>query len=227
MTHMTCSMPLACQPSRQITAGEFHVAVYHPIPDEIMQIMQQYSLAKDCPMKDCHLVYLRLNHRNMQYKEQQGDLVVNIRLIDQISRVFHGLWERRFPVEKMHLIDNYYADDELSMADNNSSGLCQRAKTGQVVESFENWSKHSFGIAVDINPLPNPYVKGALVLPHNAVRYVDRSLHEAGMIYDNDDCCSAFYENGFIWGGLWDTRQDYQHFEVSEEIFQNLQTEWV
>ena len=113
----------------------------------------------------------------------------------------------------MRLIDEYEANDDLSMEDNNSSAFCFRSITGKP----QAVSNHGLGIAIDINTRLNPYIKGDIIAPLNAKKHIDRSLNEPGMIHPNDAVVKAFKGRGFTWGGDWNNVKDYQHFEFNRE----------
>ena len=118
-----------------------------------------------------------------------------------------------YPIEKIRLVDEYEADDEQSMADNNSSAFNYRTVEGQ-----EELSKHALGLAIDINPRMNPYVRGDEFFPKNAAEYLERDVekctgvHKDKMIHKNDLAYRIFRRNGFEWGGEWSHAKDYQHF---------------
>ena len=112
----------------------------------------------------------------------------------------------------MRLVDDYDADDEMSMRDNNSSCFNFRFITHST-----KISKHGLGLAVDVNTLYNPYVKGEHVEPSTAKEYTDRSKNFPYKIERGDLCFRLFAEHGFEWGGDWKSLKDYQHFEVSDE----------
>ena len=96
------------------------------------------------------------------------------------------------------------------MAANNTSAFNCRPTTGG-----SSWSEHSFGTAIDVNPLVNPYVRGAIVLPPEGAAYSDRSLDVSGMIHSGDKVVEAFAAHGWVWGGTWSSPKDYQHFSTS------------
>lgn len=106
------------------------------------------------------------------------------------------------------MIDEYSANDELSMSDNNTSSFCYR-----LVNNTKFISKHSKGLAIDINPLYNPQVKNNTVYPANGKPYIDRNKNVKGMIKKGDACYNAFILRGWKWGGNWKNVKDYQHFE--------------
>ena len=121
------------------------------------------------------------------------------------------LYDAKYQIEKIKLIDDYDANDDKSMADNNSSAFCYR-----VVDGTDVLSDHSYGMAVDINPLYNPYVRTEYgdrnILPVNATEYADRTKDFAHKIEKGDICYNAFIKRGFKWGGEWEGTVDYQHF---------------
>ena len=86
------------------------------------------------------------------------------------------------------------------------------------VDGTTKLSNHSYGTAIDINPLYNPYVKeysdGTIkILPSAATAYADRSIIDDYMIDHNDYAYLVFTSYGFSWGGDWNSVKDYQHFE--------------
>nr|WP_231127486.1 M15 family metallopeptidase [Motilibacter aurantiacus] len=93
------------------------------------------------------------------------------------------------------------------MAANNTSAYnCRKvAGTGR-------WSEHSYGRAVDVNPVQNPYVKGRVVQPAAGRAYVDRSRDAAGLLRAGEPAVEAFTARGWGWGGSWRSSKDYQHF---------------
>jgi hypothetical protein len=125
--------------------------------------------------------------------------------------IFKELFEARFPIEKIRLIDEYEANDNKSMADNNTSSFCFREIDGKPGKL----SKHSYGVAIDINPVQNPYVYMDKVSPEAGREYLDRSKVTKGMIVKDDVCYKAFINRGWTWGGDWKNEKDYQHFQKS------------
>jgi len=87
---------------------------------------------------------------------KKGELIVHRDRADEVLEIFRELLVARFPIQQIRFIDDFGGDDNASMSDNNSSALCVRPVTG----TSNRWSQHSYGTAIDINPLVNPYVKG-------------------------------------------------------------------
>jgi hypothetical protein len=93
------------------------------------------------------------------------------------------------------------------MAANNTSAFNCRAVT-----SGSSWSQHSYGNAIDINPVQNPYVSGSLVLPPAGKPYVERDPTISGLIFEPGPVTGPFLRRGWGWGGQWNSLKDYQHF---------------
>lgn len=188
---------------------EFYVS---EIPDDIFEKMQGKSYKEDCTVPREDLRYVHVLHMGFDGETKEGELVVNKAIADDVCDIFEKLYEADYPIEKIRLIDEYDADDEASMSDNNSSAFNFR-----FISHTTKISKHGLGMAVDINTLYNPYVKTVdgkrSVEPANASDYVDRSADFPYKIDHDDLCYQLFKEHGFSWGGDWQHSKDYQHFE--------------
>lgn len=179
-----------------------------PLPASVVERMTASGSWTDaCPVALEDLAYLRLGFVDFAGAAQTGEMVVAANVADQVIEIFRQLFEAGFPIERMQLVDDYGADDDLSMAANNTSAFNCRAITGGTA-----FSQHSYGDAIDINPFINPYVRGDLVLPREAATYADRANVRPGMIVPGDVVTSAFAAIGWVWGGDWETLKDYQHF---------------
>jgi D-alanyl-D-alanine carboxypeptidase len=79
-----------------------------------------------------------------------------------------------------------------------------------------SWSQHAYGLAVDVNPIQNPYVGADGDVRNNHARpYRDRSLRRPGMIHPGDVVVRAFAAAGWDWGGSWRGGKDYMHFSLT------------
>lgn len=179
-----------------------------PIPDYIFSLMQGRSYKPECMLGRDGLRYLTVLHKDRKGETRIGELVVGSGISAQVLDIFRELYASSYPIEKIRLIDYYNADDEQSMADNNSSAFNYRTIAGSNVPS-----KHALGIAVDINPLYNPCVNDGNVQPASGKPYAERSADFPYKLVKGDACHRAFLERGFKWGGSWRSTKDYQHFE--------------
>ncbi|MBQ6776205.1 MAG: M15 family metallopeptidase [Synergistaceae bacterium] len=182
------------------------------IDDEIFARIKGKSYKDNCPVPLEDLRYLRVLHVGFDGQTHEGEMICNTSIAEDLLDIFQKLYEAGYQIEKIRLVDEYDADDELSMRDNNSSCFNFR-----FISHTTTISKHGLGLAVDINTLYNPYVKmvdGKFNLePATAGDYVDRSRDFPHKIDENDLCYKLFTEHGFEWGGNWKSVKDYQHFE--------------
>lgn len=190
-------------------ADDFYIS---EIPDDIFAKMQGKSYKEDCTVPREDLRYVHVRHMGFDGEAKDGELVVNKAIADDVLAIFEELYKADYPIEKVRLVDEYDADDEASMSDNNSSAFNFR-----FISHTTRISKHGLGMAVDINTRYNPYVKtvdGKLSIePANGADYVDRRKDFPHKIDHEDLCYKLFKEHGFTWGGDWTHSKDYQHFE--------------
>lgn len=179
------------------------------IPDEVFSRMKGRSFGRGCTVRRSDLRYLRLLHRNVEGRTQVGEMVCNKAIAADLLSIFRQLYRAGYRIGRMVLVDDYGADDLRSMEANNTTCFNFRFVTG----SRTRVSRHGMGMAVDINPLYNPYVKGEKVQPSAARRYVNRRDTVTMAIRRGDLCHRLFTQHGFRWGGAWRSLKDYQHFE--------------
>ena len=155
------------------------------------------------------LRYLKLLYYDYNGRVRQGEMVCNKAIADDLLYIFKELYKAKYPIAGIRLIDDFGGDDLRSMEANNTSCFNYRKATN----SETVLSAHARGMAVDVNPLENPYVKGDEVVPERAWEYADRTVDFPHKISDDDLCCKLFRSRGFQWGGAWHSVKDYQHFE--------------
>jgi hypothetical protein len=164
-----------------------------------------YTWRPGCPVPLRDLRYLRVSFVRFDGTAGYGRMVVHEDRARAVVGVFRSLYEQRFPIRRMRLVDAYRGSDHASMAANNTSAFNCRRVTGGT-----SWSEHSYGRAIDVNPVQNPYVSGSTVEPPAGEAFVDRSPLRKGMV--TRGVRSAFAAIGWQWGGSWTTKKDYQHF---------------
>lgn len=202
-----------------ITANSATLAAcfyFEEISPEIYSRMENKSFSEECTVALEELRYVRVLHYGFDGEIYIGELVVNRKIAQDITEIFKELFDAKYPIERMVLVDNYKADDLRSMAANNTSCFNFRQ-----IEGSDKTSQHSYGLAIDINPLYNPQVKeknGKIeTLPEEGVEYADREADNSYYIKKDDVCYQAFISRGFVWGGDWEKNKDYQHFQ---KVFQ-------
>ena len=161
-------------------------------------------------MKLRDLRYLRLRFWSFEREPRWGELVVHEDAAAKMLRIFEKVYDARFPIRRMRLVDHYGANDTRSMKHDNTSAFNCRWRAG----SPGVWSMHAYGKAIDINTVENPYYipSSGYVSPPRGKRFVDRSNRRRGMIYKRDVVWRAFHRAGWEWGGSWRRVKDWQHF---------------
>ncbi len=182
------------------------------IPDKVWDDMQGKSYHEGCPVPRSGLRLLRVLYYGYDEKTHIGEMIVAKRVADEFLDIFYKLFRNKYQINKIQRIDAYDGDDDASIADDNTSCFNYR-----VVEGSTHLSKHSYGIAIDINPLPNPYVHKVNghteVSPPAGEKYADRSRDFKHKIDHEDLCYKLFHVRGYKWGGDWISMKDYQHFQ--------------
>jgi D-alanyl-D-alanine carboxypeptidase len=167
------------------------------------------SYRAGCPVGPAELRTVGLSYWGFDRRAHVGRLVVHRRVTRDVIAVFRRLYASRFPIRRMVPVSRYRGSDDASMAaDNTSAFNCRRA----VGSSTGSWSTHAYGLAIDVNPVENPYVLGGRVLPPAGRRYLDRARYRARMAVEGGALVAAFAAAGWKWGGRWSGSPDYQHF---------------
>lgn len=198
------------------------MGVSEPIPEDVRESMKGISMPEDATVGFDDLAYLTIPHYDFNGNIVEGHMVVDKDVAEDVLHIFKELYDIKYPIERMELIDKYDemqteefdSLDRSSMGRNNTSCFCYR-----VVNGSSNLSNHARGRAIDLNPLINPWVQGSSYSPRNAGPYVDREktfeddVINRATIHENDEVVQIFEKYGWSWGGYWQSQQDYQHFE--------------
>lgn len=205
-------------------AGDARASVAVLTPAECSAMLTHQVIRPDNPVPCERLRRVSFTHIDFEGASARGNIVVLDATADQVAGIFSELYARRFPLKQALLMEHYQGNDDAAMNDNNTSAFNGRAITGGT-----EWSKHAWGVAIDINPLQNPYLAfaddgRAKVLPAaSAKQFVNRlqmrpgKEPRAGLV---EPVVDIFARHGFlIWGGDWNFPIDYQHFEIGSRGF--------
>lgn len=175
-----------------------------PVPPDVVE---RSSWRPKCPVTLEQLSYVTMTFRGFDHLRHTGEMIVNASVAEQIVGIFRTLYDARFRIEEMRVV-TLKEQRAPPTGDTNitSSFECRQVTLGS------SWSEHAYGLAIDINPFHNPYVRGDLVAPELATAYADRSRQLDGMIYEGDAVVQAFDAIGWGWGGRWNSLKDYMHF---------------
>jgi poly-gamma-glutamate synthesis protein (capsule biosynthesis protein) len=169
--------------------------------------MTGVSWHRGCPVPLRKLRLLQVSFWGYDGQVHAGRLIVKGYQAPKIRLVLKQLFDARFPIRRMRLIDAYGGSDRRSLRANNTSAFNCRFVAGTT-----RWSQHAYGRAIDINPVQNPYVSNGVASPPSGQRYVDRTKRAKGMIRPGGVVVRAFASVGWEWGGFWTSPKDYQHF---------------
>jgi poly-gamma-glutamate synthesis protein (capsule biosynthesis protein) len=178
--------------------------------DPATRARMRWSWRPGCPVGLADLRLLRVDHWGFDRRVHRGELVVHRDQARRVLGVLERLFRVGYPIRRMRLVDDYRADDDRSMAANNTSAFNCRPVAGT-----SRWSEHAYGRAIDVNPVHNPYVAGRHVSPPAGRPYADRARRAPGTIHAGDAVVRAFAAAGWAWGGAWRGARDYQHFSAS------------
>jgi hypothetical protein len=169
----------------------------------------RHSYRVGCPVAPRQLRLVRVSYWDFDRRSRRGSLVVNRRVTEDVISVFRRLYRARFPIRRMVPVSAYRGSDDASMADDNTSAFNCRAAVGSTTGA---WSTHAYGLAIDVNPVENPYLLRGRPLPPAGRRYLDRAHVRPGMAVEGGVLVRAFESVGWKWGGRWGGSPDYQHF---------------
>ena len=179
----------------------------------VIDQMKKYNIwSEECPVPLNDLRVVTVTHYNFDAKIITGEIMVHKNIAEKVVNIFQELFDRKFAIHSLKLIQEFEGNDILSMEANNSSAFNFRkiANTNKV-------SQHSYGIAIDINPVQNPYIKNnneIIIQPQSGKDFLDRTNIRSGMV---EEIVDLFKDHGFNWGGDWTSLKDYQHFEYPLE----------
>ena len=204
---------LASEAVEEMTDNSSSDFYYTSIPDSVKSRMIGVSYPADTAnalISLDSLSYVHVLHVDFNGNTQTGELICNTAIAQDLVDIFKALYEAGYPIDKIRLIDEYGADDDTSMAADNTSCFNYR-----LVKGSNKLSNHGLGRAIDLNPLYNPcvYLKSGEIAPPAGAAYADRSADFPYKIDTNDLAYKLFTQHGFTWGGAWNSLKDYQHFE--------------
>ena len=165
------------------------------------------SYRAGCPVGPAQLRTVHVSYWAFDGKPKQGAVVVARRVAPDVVTVFRKLWSERFPIRRLEPVSAFRGSDDASMAADNTSAFNCR-----VVGGTSRWSMHAYGEAIDVNPVENPYVRGAYVSPAAGRHFLDRSRYRKGMAFRDGVLVRAFASVGWKWGASFG---DYQHFSTT------------
>lgn len=193
--------------------AEYRSSISPIMPEIKKRMIQGNSWREGCPVGLKDLRYLRIKHLDFNGEEQMGEMIVHQEVSAEVTEIFEALYNAGYPIKKMRLVSDYKGSDWQSIESDNTSAFNCRAATGS-----KKWSKHSYGKAIDINPIENPYISRKGYISHKASQIYRKRVHQKSTYADqavflkDDKAVQIFKKHGWEWGGDWVGVKDYQHF---------------
>jgi hypothetical protein len=208
-------MPMAAK------AAEASPAEISPVSSVLCEDMKNHNtLTNHAPIGCGRLASVKFSYFGFDGRvHDDGEIVVLDAVAARVGKIFDRLLQLRFPLAKARPINRYDGDDDASMADNNTSSFNDRPVAGGT-----SLSMHAYGLAIDLNPVQNPFLEGVgaalRVSPKGGETYLVRGDIRPGMA---ETVVDVFADNGFlIWGGDWHDPIDYQHFQVDRDLAEQM-----
>jgi hypothetical protein len=216
-----------------VKAGVFSQSI---VDDVIVEEMIAKNIwNKECPVAMNRLVLLNLSYIDYEGKHHHnGKMVVFDVVAAQVLNIFEALYAGGFPIHQIKLMNEFLGDDNKAMEANNTSSF-----NGRKIANTTRWSIHSYGMAIDINPIQNPFLdteykpdkKAIEVFPPEGINYINRKNIRLGMVESviegskDLSVVDLFKKNGFsVWGGDWNFPLDLHHFQIPTEDAKKLAT---
>jgi hypothetical protein len=192
-----------------LAAAAFHASIEPLTADQRASLSGRFW-RPGCPVALSQLRVLTVNYWGFDKRAHVGELVVNRKAAGPLAKVFKQLYVMRFPIRHLSFDDAYGpnqpADDDIS-----GSFECRKAVPSPCGTGTGNWSNHAYGLAVDINPIENPYVGCGATRKAASRPYLNRTRLRRGMV--TPAVVRAFASIGWGWGGSWSgNTKDYMHF---------------
>jgi hypothetical protein len=188
------------------------IAVLNPVTTRTTSTDVAKTYHSGCPVGPSKLSTIRMNFYGRDRKMHRGVIIVRTDLTTEIKRGFRTALSHRYSIARMKNPNVYGGSDPVQMEANNTSGFNCRKVVGNPYAQ----SPHSYGIAIDVNTVQNPYrdINGKW-WPENGLSYIDRSNRRRGMLYSDSSLTRSLRGDEFFWGGFWYPGRDYQHFQYN------------
>lgn len=183
-----------------------------PLSESVRAEMRGVSWREGCPVSLDDLRQIRMTHWTFEGGVETGELIVAATVVEVVVAAFQAAFEARYPIRSMRPVRHFQGNDDRSMEADNTSAFNCRSVAGS-----QTWSQHSYGTAIDVNPIENPYIsRRGTVSPDAGRPYEDRSRTDVpAMLTAESALVRSFLSAGWGWGGQWSSLKDYQHLSES------------
>jgi hypothetical protein len=183
-------------------------------------VLQAKEWHKGCPVVFSQLRVVTTRYWGFDHRSHWGRILVNASAAQGVASVFEQLYAMHFPIHHMQFGDTYGARTNVPKdGDITASFECRQASASPCTGVTSNkttgsWSEHAYGLAIDLNPVENPYVGCGMTRDKTALSYLDRARVRPGMV--TPAVRRVFASIGWGWGGSWSgSTKDYMHFSAN------------
>ena len=175
-----------------------------------------------CPVAVTDLRLVSVSFVGFDGASHRGELIVHRTIATRTVAAFRSLYAQRFPINRMETAEKFLGPDDFGpdgsfvehldrpdTIDDTAAFMCRPTTGGGP------WSAHAYGLAVDVNPLENPYHSGSTIVPVNGAPNLARRPATKGLVVSGSRVVRAFAANGLSWGGYWHSLKDYMHFTAT------------
>lgn len=186
-----------------ITLTGWHTRIERVTPEAV-----NWDPKKKCPVLPADLRKVWVTYIDFYGAARSGSIVVNKAIARPTQRAFLTLYRMRFRIMGMSPMSlNARWITDMSTV---TSGYSCRTVAGS-----KTLSQHAYGLAIDVNPVQNPMIRGTYIDPRSGVDFLARAPYRRGMMHATG-AARAFTANGLYWGGRWRTLKDYMHFSPND-----------
>ena len=191
-----------------------------PLPAGLAAEMRGTTWKPGCPVPLEDLRILHFNYWRFDHALRRGPMVVNASVAEDVLWVFRQLYDAGFPIKKVALATEFkperFAQHRRITSHRSVTASFNCRPVVTALGPGSDYSQHAYGLAIDLNPLQNPYVTTSGFVRNRAAEpYLDRGRHLEGMVHEGDVVFRSFAAIGWEWGGNWSGDKDYMHFSQS------------
>ena len=205
VTSLACLLPFAAafgaSPTQTLRASTEQLTAAQ------QERMRGRSWHDGCPVPMSDLVRIRLTYLGYDGASHDGTLIVHRRVAKEVTAIFQQLFDAGFRIERLEPYENFPVGEYA--ASNDSVGFyCRPAQ-----DAPTNFSWHAYGLAIDLNPLTNPFLDPkAGWWPAGSSANSARNTAVPGLLTSTSVAVGIFMAHGWAWGGVGSEHPDYMHF---------------
>jgi LysM repeat protein len=199
--------PVHIDETLRLTPPASPLQSWHTHVEPVTPAMVNWNVALKCPVPPSSLRKVWVSYIDLQGAYHDGSIIVHRDVVTRVQKIFFTLFRWRYRIMAM-------APMSVNMPGETDMGIVTAGYNCRPVAGTSVWSEHSYGTAIDINPLQNPMIRNGVLSNAASRPWLNRDRYLIGMIHP-EGAGRAFTQNGYFWGGGWRSVKDYMHFSVT------------